>query len=301
MSELSPEEMDELDESIDRSTEASARSHAHLSAARPRPQVGEYVAEVAARDQLSPAEEHRLAVRAKDDPAAREQLIERFLPLIVSLARSYRTEGLDFADLVQEGCLGLLRALDRFDAARGVPFTAFATWWIRQGLQELRSDFMRPLRIPPKALRQLAELKSAHNRIWVEEHRQIPLHELAERCGIDTEQAEALLRADAEVRSLSDPVAASDEVGMLGDILEDPVSADDYEQLLDEIAGEQLRSLLGSLSARELEIIAARFGLEGRAIERLQEIGERMGLSAERVRQLEARALAKLRTPVERA
>lgn len=103
-------------------------------------------------------------MRAKDDPAAREQLIERFLPLIVSLARSYRTEGLDFADLVQEGCVGLLRALDRFDAARGV--------------------------------------------------RQIPLHELAERCGIDAEQAKALLRADAEVPSLSDPVAASDEVGM---------------------------------------------------------------------------------------
>jgi RNA polymerase primary sigma factor len=301
MSELSPEEMHELDESIDLSTEASARSHAHLSATRPRPQVGEYVAEVAARERLSTAEEHRLALRAKDDPAAREQLIERFVPLIVSLARSYRTEGLDFADLVQEGCVGLLRALDRFDAARGVPFTAFATWWIRQGLQELRSDFMRPLRIPPKALRQLAELKSAHNRIWVEEHREIPLHELAEQCGIDAEQAEALVRADADVRSLSDPVAASEEVGMLGDILEDPVSADDYEQLLDEIAGEQLRSLLGSLSARELEIIAARFGLDGRAVERLQEIGERMGLSAERVRQLEARALAKLRTPIERA
>ncbi len=119
---------------------------------------------------------------------------------------------------------------------------------------------------------------------------------LADRFGLDLEQAEALVRVDADVRTLSEaPVGDGGEVGMLGDLLEDPLSAADYEDVLDEIAGQQLHALLGNLSERERDIVAARFGLDGRTAERLQEIGERLGVSAERVRQVEERALAKLR------
>jgi RNA polymerase sigma factor (sigma-70 family) len=229
------------------------------------------------------------------DEAAREELIERLLPLVHSTARRYRTEGLEQADLLQDGIVGLLRALQRFDPERGVPFAAFATWWIRQSLQEARSDFMRPLRLPPKALRQLSQLKSEHQRIYQGERRSARVAELAERTNIELEQAEALLVADARERSLDEPIGTKDtELGTLGDLLEDPLSAAAYEDVVDAVAGEQLRALLSRLTDREREVVRARFGFDAPA-EKLSEVGERLGVSAERVRQIEERALAKLR------
>jgi RNA polymerase sigma factor (sigma-70 family) len=238
-----------------------------------------------------------LARRAQaGDEAAREELIRRLLPLIHATARRYRTEGLEQPDLLQEGIVGLLRALQRFDPERGVPFAAFATWWIRQSLQEARSDFMRPLRLPPKALRQLSQLKSEHQRIYEGERRSAKVGELAERTNIELEQAEALMVADARERSLDEPIGSMDaELGTLGDLLEDPLSAAAYEDVVDAVAGEQLRALLSRLTEREREVVRARFGFDAPA-EKLSEVGERLGVSAERVRQIEERALAKLRS-----
>jgi RNA polymerase sigma factor (sigma-70 family) len=229
------------------------------------------------------------------DSAAREQLIDRLLPLVSSLARRFRAEGLDQTDLIQEGIVGLLRALERYDPERGVPFAAYASWWIRQSLQDARSDFIRPFRLPPKALRQLSQLKSEHQRIYQSEHRSAGIAELAERTNVELDQARALSAADARVRSLDDPVEGSDgELGALGDLLEDPLAADAYEQVIETIAGEQLHALLSRLTDREREVVRARFGFDVEP-ERLADIGERLGVSAERVRQIEERALAKLR------
>jgi RNA polymerase sigma factor (sigma-70 family) len=229
------------------------------------------------------------------DLQAREELIERMLPLVNSIARAYRTDRLERADLVQEGCVGVLRALRRFDPDRGVPFPAYAALWIRQALQELRSDFVRSLRLPPKALRQLAQLKSEHYRIYSDEHRDASAAELAVGTEIDLDQVEALLRADAVTPSLDEPVAALDgEIGTLGDLLEDPLSAQQYEEALDSIAGHQLRALLTHLTERERDIVDSRFGFE-RPGESLTTIGSRLGISAERVRQIEERALTKMR------
>jgi RNA polymerase sigma factor (sigma-70 family) len=245
---------------------------------------------------VSGDEADALARRAQaGDAAAQEELIRRLLPLIQSTARRYRTEGLEQADLLQEGIVGLLRALQRFDPERGVPFAAFATWWIRQSLQEARSDFMRPMRLPPKALRQLSQLKSEHQRIYQGERRAAKIGELADRTNIELEQAEALLTADARSRSLDDPIENTEgELGTLGDLLEDPLSAAAYEDVVDAVAGEQLRALLSRLTEREREVVQARFGFDVPA-EKLSEVGERLGVSAERVRQIEERALAKLR------
>ena len=246
---------------------------------------------------VSGDEADELARRAQaGDDAAREELIRRLLPLVHSTARRYQTEGLEQADLLQEGIVGLLRALQRFDPDRGVPFAAFATWWIRQSLQEARSDFMRPLRLPPKALRQLSQLKSEHQRIYQGEHRLAEIGELAGRTNIELGQAEALLTADARPRSLDEPVENTEgELGTMGDLLEDPLSAAAYEDVIDAVAGEQLRALLSRLTEREREVVQARFGFEAPA-EKLTEVGERLGVSAERVRQIEERALAKLRS-----
>jgi RNA polymerase sigma factor (sigma-70 family) len=229
------------------------------------------------------------------DNRAREQLIDRLLPLVSSLARRFQTEGLDQTDLIQEGIVGLLRALERYDPARGVPFSAYATWWIRQSLQDARSDFIRPFRLPPKALRQLAKLKSEHQRIYQAEQRSAGIDELAARTDVELEQARALAAADARVRSLDEPIAGSDaEIGSLGDLLEDPLSADAYEHVVETLAGEQLRALLSRLTDRERAVVRARFGFDTEP-QRLVDIGEDLGVSAERVRQIEERALAKLR------
>jgi RNA polymerase sigma factor (sigma-70 family) len=229
------------------------------------------------------------------DTAAREQLIDRLLPLVSSLARRFRAEGLDQTDLIQEGIVGLLRALERYDPERGVPFAAYAGWWIRQSLQDARSDFIRPFRLPPKALRQLSQLKSEHQRIYQAERRSAGIVELAERTNVELDQARALSAADARVRSLDEPIDGGEgELGALGDLLEDPLAADAYEQVVESIAGEQLHALLSRLTDREREVVRARFGFDAEP-ERLVDIGERLGVSAERVRQIEERALAKLR------
>lgn len=295
-----PPEVDELDAASARAARDLAELRRALVGERRPAELGAYVSGLAARYPETPTEETPLVARAQaGDPAAREELLERFLPLVLSTARAFRADGLELADLVQEGCVGLLRALARYDRSRGVPFVAYARWWVRQGLQELRSDFLRPLRLPPKALRQLARLKSEHDRLYADERREPTLAELAERTGIDREHAAALVRADARPRSLDEPVQGVEGfVGTLGDLLEDPVSAEEYERVLDSIAGAELRSLLGRLSDREREILQARFGLAGKRKEHLAEIGERLGLSTERVRQLEERALAKLRRAV---
>src|SRR5689334_19916714 len=241
------------------------------------------------------ADELARRVQAGDE-AAREELIRRLLPLVYSTARRYQTEGLEQADLLQDGIVGLLRALQRFDPTRGVPFAAFATWWIRQSLQETRSDFMRPMRLPPKALRQLSQLKSEHQLLYQRERRSAKIGELADRTNIELAQAEALLAADARTRSLDEPIEHTEgELGTLGDLLEDPLSAAAYEDVVDAVAGEQLRARLSRLTEREREVVQARFGFEVPA-EKLTEVGERLGVSAERVRQIEERALAKLRS-----
>jgi RNA polymerase sigma factor (sigma-70 family) len=249
-------------------------------------------AEAAAGD----AESLELLRRAKaGDMVARERLIGKLLPLVSSLARRFRTEGLDQTDLIQEGIVGVLRALERYDPERGVPFVAYASWWIREALQEARSDFIRPFRLPPKALRQLSQLKSEHHRVYQAEQRSAGMRELAERTSIDFDQAEALAAADAHVRRLDDPIEDSEgELGTLGDLLSDPLSAEAYEQVVDALAGEQLRALLSRLTDREREVVRARFGFDG-SQQKLVDIGQRLGLSAERVRQIEERALVKLR------
>jgi RNA polymerase sigma factor (sigma-70 family) len=268
--------------------------------------AGSRLGDAAARDLWSEAEASQavsgeeadaLAGRAQaGDEKAREELIRRLLPLIHATARRYRTEGLEQDDLLQEGIVGLLRALQRFDPERGAPFAAYATWWIRQSLQEARSDFIRPLRLPPKALRQLSQLKSEHQRIYQSERRSANVAELAERTNIELGQAEALVVADARERSLDEPMGNIDgELGTLGDLLEDPLSAAAYEEVNDAVTGEQLRALLSRLTEREREVVRARFGLDT-PTEKLSQLGERLGVSAERVRQIEERALAKLRS-----
>jgi RNA polymerase sigma factor (sigma-70 family) len=281
----------------DFTVETTRKTRSALAEAARRPTAAALDPSLRELEALAPGNVPSLLVRQAQagDPRAREELIQRLLPLVGSIARSYGVSGLSRADLVQEGCVGILRALRRYDPDRGVPFEAYAALWIRQALQELRSDFIRPLRLPPKALRQLAQLKSAHSQIYAREHRDASLSELASSTDIELGQVEALLRADASTRSLDEPITGLEgEIGTLGDLLEDPLSNDEYEETLDAIAAEQMRALLTHLTEREREIVDSRFGF-GRPAEKLTAVGARLGISAERVRQIEERALTKMR------
>jgi RNA polymerase sigma factor (sigma-70 family) len=190
--------------------------------------------------------------------------------------------------------VGVLRALERYDATRGVPFWSYASWWVRQAMQQLVSELTGPSVLSDRALRQLARLKDAHGEALREQGREPSRDELAHRAGLGVEQVDQLLAAQRTPRSLDEPVA-SDEgaIGTFGELLVDPLAEDAYERVLAAMEARELRGLLSRLSDRERAVLRARYGID--VPERtLADIGRQLGLSAERVRQLERRGLAKL-------
>jgi len=234
---------------------------------------------------------------AKDgDRRAREELVEAFLPLIAGVARVYRgSQSITRVELMQEGVIGLLRALERYDPSLGVPFWGYATWWVRQAMQQLIAELTRPTVLSDRALRQLAQLKRAHGE-YLQQHGQEPTgHQLASDTGLTHEQVGELLALERIPQPIDEPVKSADgELGAFGELLADPLAEDAYEQLLDRSEIDQVRALLGSPSDRARTILRARYGLDGDE-QSLRQIGERIGQSAERVRQIENRALGKLR------
>jgi RNA polymerase sigma factor (sigma-70 family) len=220
--------------------------------------------------------------------------VERLLPLVARAASAYRsTPSISRVELVQEGVVGVLRALERYDPERGTPFWAYASWWVRQAMQQLVSELTRPLVLSDRALRHLARLKEAHADALRETGRQPGRDELAERSGLTGEHVDDLLAVDRAPRSLQEPMPDGDGIGVFGDLLSDPLAEGEYERVLESLQAEQLLGLLSGLSDREREILRARYGLDGPE-QSLRTVADRLGLSAERVRQLEQRALGKL-------
>ena len=208
----------------------------------------------------------------------------------------YRTSSaITRTELMQEGVVGLLRALERFDPSLGVPFWAYAAWWVRQAMQQLIAELTRPMVLSDRALRHLARLRHAHGE-YLQKHGHEPTGtELAVQSGLTDGQVGELLALERIPQSMDEPIATPDgQLGAFGELLADPLAEDAYQQLLDHSEIEQVRALLGSLSDRERMILRARYGLDGPE-RSLREVGERIGLSGERVRQIEERALGKLR------
>jgi RNA polymerase primary sigma factor len=256
-----------------------------------------YMRELGQRPRLSPADEQRLVRAAMaGEHRARAELVEAFLPLIGSVARNYRASSqVTRVELMQEGVVGLLRALERYAPDVGTPFWAYASWWVRQAMQQLISELTRPVVLSDRALRQLAKLKEAHAELADELGRSPTLAQLSERTGLEHEQLTNLLAVDRPPRGLEEPLEGEEgAVGTFGELLADPLAEDEYERVVSHVAAGELRAVLSGLSDRERAVLRARFGLDGE-VQSLRDVAARLGLSAERVRQLENRALGKLR------
>jgi RNA polymerase primary sigma factor len=249
---------------------------------------------------LTPALERELVVAAKaGDDAARDELIAAFQPLIASVARIYRgSAAVDRRELMQDGVVGLLRALQRYDLSLDTPFWAYASWWVRQAMQQLVSELTRPVVLSDRAVRQLARLKDAH-RVHLQAHGKEPTcGELAAETGLARSQVENLIVAERHPRALEEPVGGEEGVmGTFGDLLADPGAEEAYEHVPHRLAVQALPGLLGSLTERERMILLGRFGLGGPE-QTLRELASGLGVSAERVRQIEQRALGKLREAI---
>jgi RNA polymerase sigma factor (sigma-70 family) len=252
---------------------------------------------------LRPALERKLVLAAGEgDPAARITLVETFLPLIAGVARRYRSSGaVERVDLMQEGVVGLLRALERYDPEVGASFWAYASWWVRQAMQQLVAELARPTVLSDRALRQLARVKDAH-RVHLQAHGSEPSNsDLAAETGLTRDQVESLLAVERTPRGLDDPLGYDEgDVRTYGDRLVDPRAEDAYDGVVQRLEADGLDRVEGRLSQRERTVLRARYGMD-RPSQTLREIAGGLGLSAERVRQIEEGALGKLREAWESA
>jgi RNA polymerase sigma factor (sigma-70 family) len=236
------------------------------------------------------------------DPRARRALVERYQPLIGAMASRYRAVArVDRSELMQEGVVGLLRALQRFDLRRDTPFWAYASWWVRQAMQGLVAEVARPVVLSDRALRQLARVREAQ-RSHAQRHRHDATPEqLAAATGFSVDHVQRLMALDRAPRALEEPVNAEEgSTSTFGDTLADPRSEDVFERVVEQLAGEKLTGLPGDLCERERAVLRARFGL-GCSTRTLREIASEMDVSAERVRQIEHAALDKLRATADAA
>jgi len=270
----------------------------HLRQRRPRTRAvsGDYVRSLGEEGRLPAEAEHQLILAAAaGDRHARARLVEEFLPLIGVVARNYRSSAqISRTELIQEGVVGLLRALERYDPSRATPFWAYASWWVRQAMQQLVAELARPFVMSDRALRQLSEIKDAHAGL-LREGRSGTLAELGERTGFESSQLANLIAADRPPKALEEPIRGEEgDVGAFGELIADPLAEDEYERVISELTAEELRGLLAGLSERERSVLRLRYGMDEEP-QSLRAIGGRMGLSTERVRQLESRALGKLR------
>jgi len=299
VSDTAPAHTDSFAESFDRAAAGGRelREHEGLPAGERRSgaQVLERLRQL---DAAEPSEDHLSALATNAQTGDREavaRLVEGLLPAVGRMARRYAGRDVDASDLVQEGVVGVLRALARFEPERG-SFPGYARWWIRQAMQQAIAEQSRAVRLPTHVLWELHDLREARNRLYQEHGGVFSEADLGRELGWSDVRLQGALAAEAPALSLDAPHARdSGQVTTAGELLEDPLSGEAFDRVLMETTGHRIRALLSTLTERERQVLAWRFGLDGDELS-LRQIARRLGVSAERVRQIEERALIKLRT-----
>ncbi|OJU88085.1 RNA polymerase sigma factor RpoD [Candidatus Saccharibacteria bacterium 49-20] len=257
-----------------------------------------YLREIGKIPLLSAEEELALAKRVVDgDKKAKDKMAEANMRLVVSIAKRYSGRGLDFLDLIQEGNTGLLRAVEKFDPDKGFKFSTYATWWIRQAITRAIADQARTIRIPVHMVETINKLLRTQRRMTQELNREPTIEELAKELEMEPEKVEYVMKIKQDITSLDAGVGrdGDEEDSVLRDFIEDEDSATPEESAASQLLKEQVQEILSTLSDREQKIIKMRFGLENGKSHTLEEVGQEFAVTRERIRQIEAKALAKLR------
>lgn len=258
-----------------------------------------YLREIGKIPLLNAEEELELAQRVvAGDKKAKDKMAEANMRLVVSIAKRYSGRGLDFLDLIQEGNTGLLRAVEKFDPDKGFKFSTYATWWIRQAITRAIADQARTIRIPVHMVETINKLLRTQRRMTQELNREPTIEELAKELEMEPEKVEYVMKIKQDITSLDAGVGRDGEddgESVLRDFIEDEESATPEESAASQLLKEQVQEILSTLSDREQKIIKMRFGLENGKSHTLEEVGQEFAVTRERIRQIEAKALAKLR------
>ena len=255
-----------------------------------------YLREIGKIPLLNAEEELALAQRVvAGDPEAKDQMAEANMRLVVSIAKRYVGRGLDLLDLIQEGNTGLLRAVEKFDPDKGFKFSTYATWWIRQAITRAIADQARTIRIPVHMVETINKLLRTQRRLTQELNREPTNEEIAKEMEIEVEKVEHIMKIKQDISSLDASIRDDEEESVLADFIEDEDTITPEESATGQLLKEQVKDMLSALTEREQKIIRLRFGLEDGRNHTLEEVGQEFAVTRERIRQIEAKALAKLR------
>jgi RNA polymerase primary sigma factor len=255
-----------------------------------------YLREIGKIPLLSAEEELALAQRVvAGDKDAKDKMAEANMRLVVSIAKRYVGRGLDLLDLIQEGNTGLLRAVEKFDPDKGFKFSTYATWWIRQAITRAIADQARTIRIPVHMVETINKLLRTQRRLTQELNREPSNEEIAKAMEIEVDKVEHIMKIKQDISSLDASVHEDEEDSVLGDFIEDEDTISPEESATNQLLKEHVKDMLNGLTEREQKIIRLRFGLEDGKNYTLEEVGQEFSVTRERIRQIEAKALAKLR------
>lgn len=257
-----------------------------------------YLREIGKIPLLTPEEEADLAQRiVKGDKKAKDKMVESNMRLVVSIAKRYGGRGLDFLDLIQEGNTGLLRAVEKFDPEKGFKFSTYATWWVRQAITRAIADQARTIRIPVHMVETINKVLRTTRKLTSELNREPTNEEIAKELDMEPEKIDYVMRIKQDIASLDASVGrdGDDEDSVLGDFVEDEERDSPEDSAANQILKEQLSEIIATLTDREQKIIRLRFGIGGGRPHTLEEVGAEFDVTRERIRQIEAKALSKLR------
>ena len=257
-----------------------------------------YLREIGKIPLLSTDEEAELAKKiAEGDKKAKDKMVEANMRLVVSIAKRYSGRGLDFLDLIQEGNTGLLRAVEKFDPEKGFKYSTYATWWIRQAITRAIADQARTIRIPVHMVETINKVLRTTRKLTTELNREPTTAEIAKELDMEVDKVEYVMRIKQDIASLDASVGrdGDDEDSVLGDFVEDEERVSPEDSAANQILKEQLATIISTLSDREQKIIKMRFGIGGERPHTLEEVGYEFSVTRERIRQIEAKALSKLR------